>query len=126
MLLGLSSGRARIAIGGETIDVSRRQLERVWFGEYFVIWRAPTFIPGNLKVGDNGIAIDWLRDRLYERGLIDEVTFGPAQFDASMEDAVRRLQASHGLIPDGIVGPESLLALTAEEPGGPRLRRSLQ
>jgi len=126
VLLGLSSSRARIAIGGETIDVSRRQLERVWLGEYFVIWRAPTFIPGNLKAGETGIAIDWLRDRLYERGLIDEVIFGPAQFDAAMEDAVRRLQASHGLIPDGIVGPESLLALTAEEPGGPRLRRSLQ
>ncbi len=125
VLLGLSATRARIALAGETFDVSRRQLERVWLGEFHVVWRAPTFIPGHLRRGDSGVAVDWVRERLYERGLIDRVAQGPAMFDATIEDAVRRLQASHGLIPDGIVGPETLLALTAEEPGGPRLRRSL-
>jgi general secretion pathway protein A len=38
---------------------------------------------------------------------------------------VRSLQSAHGLVPDGIVGPETLLALAADAPGGPRLRRRL-
>lgn len=125
VLLGLSSNRARIAIGGDTFDVSRRQLERVWLGEYFVIWRAPAILPTTLRRGDSGPAIDWLRDRLYERGLLEQIATGPALFDESIEAAVRRLQAAHGMVPDGIVGQESLLALAAEETGGPRLRRSL-
>jgi general secretion pathway protein A len=125
VLLGLSGTRARIAIGGETFEITRRQLERVWLGEFYVVWRAPPFLPSHLRRGDSGPAVEWLRERLYERGLLEQLSQGPAFFDADMEAAVRRLQAAHGLMPDGIVGPESLLALTTDVPGGPRLRRNL-
>jgi general secretion pathway protein A len=125
VLLGLSPAGVRRALGGDTVDVSRRQLERVWLGEFQVIWRAPAFIPGHLRRGDTGPAVEWLRERLFDRGVLNQLPEGPALFDASMEAAVRQLQAAHGLVPDGIVGPESLLALTADESGGPRLRRNL-
>jgi general secretion pathway protein A len=125
VLLGLSPARARLALGGDTVDVGRRQLERVWLGEFHVVWRAPEFIPGHLRRGDTGPAVEWLRERLFNRGVLGSLPAGPAIFDANMEAAVRRLQAAHGLVPDGIVGPETLLALASDEPGGPRLRRNL-
>ena len=126
VLLGLTRSRARLALGGETVDVSRRDLERSWLGEYFALWQAPSFLPSNnLRRGDSGAAVEWLQQRLVARDLLPAGRH-PAFYDVQMEDAVRSLQAAHGLVPDGIVGPETLLALAADQPGGPRLRTRLE
>jgi len=126
VLLGLSDQRARIAIAGETFDIKRGHLEQVWLGEFYAVWRAPAFVNMPIRRGDSGASADWLREVLQRRDLLRSDALGPAYFDATMESGVRRLQSAHGLVPDGIVGPETLLALTAEERGGPRLRRTLQ
>lgn len=126
VLLGISKTRVRLAIGGETFDVARADLDRVWLGEYFSLWRAPDYVPMSLRRGDSGAAVDWLRERLNASNEARVDSDGPAYFDAGIEAGVRRLQSAHGLLPDGIVGPETLLALTARDPDGPRLRRRLQ
>jgi general secretion pathway protein A len=41
-----------------------------------------------------------------------------------MRDAVRTFQQSRGLATDGVIGPETLLALGAQDPG-PRLKTQL-
>lgn len=125
LLLGLDAMRVRLALFGETFDVDRTQLERLWNGEFHTLWRAPDFVALPLRRGETGPAVDWLRDRL-----LDEpqraLAVGPALFDPDTEAEVRRLQTARGLIPDGIVGLETLLALTADSGSGPELRRSLQ
>ncbi|MBB5209588.1 ExeA family protein [Chiayiivirga flava] len=126
VLLGISKTRARLAIGGDTVDVTRADLERVWLGEYFALWRAPDYVPPSLRRGDSGAAVEWLRERLNATQEARVDSDGPAYFDAGIEAGVRRLQSAHGLLPDGIVGPETLLALTARDKDGPRLRRRLQ
>ena len=126
VLLGLSDQSARIAIAGETFDIKRAHLEQVWLGEFYAVWRAPAFVNMPIRRGDSGASADWLREVLQRRDLLRSDVLGPAYIDAAMESGVRRLQSAHGLVPDGIVGPETLLALTAEERGGPRLRRTLQ
>lgn len=126
VLLGVSKARVRLAIGGETFDVARADLERAWMGEYFALWRAPEYVPQSLRRGDSGAAVEWLRDRLNATQEARVDSDGPAYFDAGIEAGVRRLQSAHGLLPDGIVGPETLLALTARDKDGPRLRRRLQ
>ncbi len=125
VLLGLSEQHARLEIGGEQVDVGRAELERVWLGEYHAVWRAPAFVALPIRRGDNGASVDWLRDLLTRRGFQRGDPGGPAYFDAGLEEAVRRLQLAHGLLPDGIVGPETLFALTTDQRGGPRLRRKL-
>ena len=125
VLLGADATSVRLALAGETFDLSRAELDRFWFGEYYALWRAPVLDSGALRRGDRGAAVDWLRDRLNVAGhaRLDEV--GPAQFDEAVEAGVRRLQAAHGLVPDGIVGPETLFALSARDEEGPRLRHRL-
>lgn len=124
VLLGIGKNTVRLALGGESIDLARDELDRVWLGEYYAVWRAPSVVPGNLRRGDSGVAVDWLRDRLVAaKHLRGEAPNGPAFFDPDVELAVRQLQTAHGLSPDGIVGPETLLALTATVDSGPRLRR---
>jgi general secretion pathway protein A len=96
-------------------------------GEYYAVWRTPTPIPGNLRVSDTGQAVDWLRDRLIQdKYLALGAEAGPTYFDERIESAVRQLQTTHGLSPDGIVGPETLFALLANSDEGPRLRRLRQ
>ena len=79
----------------------------------------PPVIDGPLRRGDSGAATEWLVRAL------DNTTdpTGPAWFGPDTETAVRRVQSAHGLVPDGIVGPETLFALTASNRDGPRLRR---
>jgi general secretion pathway protein A len=124
VLLGLSSTRARLSVDGETFNVTRRTLERAWLGEYFALWRAPEYMAGVLRRGDSGPPVEWLRSVLPARDRSPPAE-GPALFDESMENAVRRVQASHGLVPDGVVGPETLFAMVSRERVGPRLRKQL-
>jgi general secretion pathway protein A len=126
VLLGIDDNAVRLAIGGDTFDTGWHALERAWLGEYYVIWRAPSYLGGTFRRGDSGPAVEWLELQLAaEDDKRDADPAGPAYYDADMESAIRSLQAAHGLIPDGIVGPETLLALSSREPGGPRLRRRL-
>ncbi|MEZ5463949.1 MAG: AAA family ATPase [Lysobacteraceae bacterium] len=125
VLLGVDDERVRLAIGGDTFDTSWRELERAWLGDFYVIWRAPAFMSGTFRRGDHGAAVDWLRHELTDAMDEPADAVGPSTYDEDMEAAVRSLQAAHGLIPDGIVGPETLLALTARSGDGPRLRRNL-
>ena len=74
----------------------------------------------------SGADLDWLRDKLNSAGFAEVNEWGPAHFDEAIEVGVRSLQASHGLVPDGIVGPETLFALSARDDDGPRLRQRLQ
>lgn len=124
VLLGLSSTRARLSLDGETFDVTRRTLERAWLGEYFALWKAPEFMAGVIRSGESGPAVEWLRSVLTRRDR-QQPDEGPAFFDESMVNEVRRVQASHGLVPDGVVGPETLFALVSRERVGPRLRSQL-
>jgi general secretion pathway protein A len=124
VLLGVDDTRARLWLGGESFDLARDELDRHWLGEYYALWRGPALEAGALRRGDRGAAVDWLRERLRTAGHVRGLESGPAYFDERLETGVRRLQAAHGLVPDGIVGPETLFALTAHDEQGPRLRRA--
>lgn len=123
VLTGLNAKHARLMIGGETYVVGRHELERSWLGEFYALWRAPVFLASNLKRGDLGPEVEWLHSKLRARGLFREMPPQPAYYDDQTVSAVRSVQAAHGLVPDGIVGPETLFALTTDEASGPRLAR---
>lgn len=123
VLLGVDAVRARLSLAGERIDVDRVPLERYWDGQFVAIWRAPDFVVPPLKPGDVGPAVDWLRGEVILGH--DHELVGPARFDDELEIAVKRVQALYDLLPDGIVGPETLLALVADDENGPQLRTRL-
>jgi len=84
---GLSRYRALVAAGG---------------------W--PRIGPGpTLALGDSGARVVTLRARLAASGDLAEAAGGIC--DAACEEAVRGFQRRHGLEPDGLVGPETRVAL---------------
>ncbi|MBS7458069.1 ExeA family protein [Coralloluteibacterium stylophorae] len=126
LLLAADARHARLALAGETLVVDRVQFERLWTGSYLTVWRAPAFVELPLSRGDRGPAADWLHDRLDALGAGLGGRTGPGHYGAATAAAVRRLQEAVGLRADGVVGPETLLALTADDGIGPQLRRDLQ
>jgi N-acetylmuramoyl-L-alanine amidase len=62
--------------------------------------------------GSTGPAVQHLRLQLIDLGLLDRNAPGaPDQFTEDVDQAVRRLQQSRGLLVDGIVGPSTLESL---------------
>jgi general secretion pathway protein A len=125
VLLGADALRVRLWLGGGRFDTDRLALEQAWRGDYAVLWRGPAFLWPAPVPGDSGPAVDWVHDRLRDRAGLALPEAGPAVLDAASLAAVRRVQTAHGLRADGVVGPETLLALAASENEGPRLRRVL-
>jgi general secretion pathway protein A len=118
LLLGADALRTRLQLDGHVVDVDRVALQRAWTGEYAAVWRGSESLATPPGVDGRGPAVDWVHAHLQPKFQ------GPAVLDAAMVDAVRAFQRAHGLATDGVVGPETLMALAAHEPG-PTLRTRL-
>ncbi len=70
--------------------------------------KGPTIEPG-----DDSMRVSVLRSRLSTSGDYDPASSNGSTsvYDASLQDAVTRFQARHGLVTDGLVGPATLAAL---------------
>ena len=123
LLLGVDAVQVRLQLDGAVFDTSRIALEQAWDGEYVALWRTPGFVSAPIGAGSSELAIQWIRQQL-EVGENQHAT-RPAMLDAQMIAAIRRFQRTHGLATDGVVGPETLMALAAGQ-DGPALLRVLE
>jgi len=72
----------------------------------------PVIGPGPiLRQGDAGSRVNALRHRLQMTGDLPAAAGDPGLFDPALAAAVMRFQQRHGLIPDGLVGRETLAEL---------------
>jgi general secretion pathway protein A len=126
LLQGVGAGHVRLDIAGERYELARASLSKFWNGEFVVVWRLPNDVPASLKRGDAGPGVAWVKGRLATLDDGAAAESGPAFFDAELEERVRKLQVAYGIKADGIVGPETLFALSALDDGGPRLARTVQ
>jgi len=117
----------RLRLGNDVLDTDRIAFERLWTGEYAALWRVPSAIgeglSGPLGPGANGPVVEWVGQQLRPRYL--PAADGPVRFDAAMAGALRDYQRAHGLVSDGVIGPETLMAMAPNE-AGPHLLRVLE
>jgi general secretion pathway protein A len=94
-----------------TVEI--KEMIRRWTGNYWLIWRPPPGFAKDLKPGNGGSMVPWLEKQLsLARG--ETVTAGSGRtYDGVMVDQVKKYQITIGLRPDGIVGPRTILPLTA-------------
>ncbi len=126
LLLAVDAQHVKLAIGGQTRTLKKSDLAEMWKGEFSAVWGLPPEIPFTLHQGDAGPGVAWIKAQLarMDGGKADDT--GPAYFDAALEDRVRKLQIGYGIKPDGIVGPETLFALSALSESGPHLYRKVE
>lgn len=126
LLRGIGADKVQLDFAGVSHTLTRDELARIWQGGFAVAWRLPDDVPARLKLGDSGTGVGWVKRQLARHDGHADAGFGPATYDAALEERVRKLQTAYGLNADGIVGPETLFALAALAPEGPHLARNVE
>ena len=123
MLQGVGKQHVRIDLAGARYELARDSLSKVWNGDFIVLWRLPADVPATFDRGASGPGVAWAAERLKA---FDGAGTADATFDATLEERVRKLQQSYGIKADGIIGPETLFALSALDDAGPHLARTVE
>jgi general secretion pathway protein A len=107
----LDDKSAGFALGEQTRTVAVGALAAQWSGQYTLFWRMPSNARENLSFGEHGPAVAWLSRQLAQaQGRAVDVN-EDALFDEPLLRQVKQFQLTRGLIPDGVVGPRTLMRL---------------
>ena len=122
VLIALEDKTATFVIGAETRKVAFGALAVQWAGQYSLLWRMAPQAHENIRLGERGPAVQWLINQLAQaQGQIAEPGKAPL-FDDALARQVKQFQLAQGLIPDGLVGPQTLMRLTSVgDPSAPEL-----
>ncbi len=110
-LTALETDTATLVTATETRHVAVRDIESRWLGDYTLLWRTPPDYRGELMPGKSAPLVRWI-DR--ELAAVQDRPFRPVEgteFSGSLVNYVKKFQLSRGLVPDGIVGPRTLIHL---------------
>ena len=122
-IIGYHDNALTMKLGGETVTTTVAELGTHWYGNYIVLWQMPPDYRGTLKVGDAGPSVAWLRQHLANVLQIDLRAVEPARFDDALQAALVRFQRDNDMVPDGVAGPLTWIAMSAALPDDtPRLR----
>ncbi|HEX7810270.1 MAG TPA: AAA family ATPase [Burkholderiales bacterium] len=112
-LTALDDKAATFAIGAETRSVAVGALATQWAGQYTLFWRMPPDAIDTIYRGVRGPAVQWLIMQLAQaRGQVADVERAPL-FDEDVERQLKQFQLAEGLVPDGVVGSQTLMRLAA-------------
>lgn len=112
-LTRLEGNTATFAFGTETRSVNFGALALQWSGDYTLLLRLPPDTYRNIRTGERGPAVEWLSKQLAQaQGRVVKTGRNPV-FDADLKRQVKQFQLSHGLVPDGVVGPRTLARLSS-------------
>ena len=98
--------QAQLFLGDRTHDFALAEILPFWRGEAVLLWKPPGNNATSIKLGDNREAVKWLRDRL---GIAPSGREG--YFDEKLKARVIAFQMEHGLVADGLVGPQTMIHL---------------
>lgn len=114
-------GRLVFRNGSEALTGTWDDLAQIWRGRAYILWRNFRGLEGVIPVNASEASVMTLKMLLREIGHAD-LPLTPA-YDGPTREAVKAVQARHGLPVDGYVGPLTLIALYNEmHPEGiPRL-----
>jgi general secretion pathway protein A len=126
-LVGLDEAEAVLAIDGREHRFPLAEIDALWDGSFIVLWRVPAVRSRFIAPGTQGEDVRWLRralDALEGAPPAAEPGEASAVFDEPLRRRVQAFQRARGMIPDGIVGEETLLelAVAGRGPGVPSLR----
>jgi general secretion pathway protein A len=122
VLAGLAGDRVVLAVKNRVGLLPVKRLKELWLGDFTLLWQPPPQVADDLKPGSAGPGVIWLAQGLdlaagsLGQGPPDQ-SYGP-----DLTARVKQFQLRHGIQPDGIAGPQTMILLTnAIAAPGPRL-----
>jgi general secretion pathway protein A len=123
-LSALDDRSADFVLGAQTRTVAIGALAAQWSGQYTLLWRMPPQAHDNIRSGERGPAVAWLARQLAQAQGRAAQPGEDALFDEALLRQVKQFQLAEGLIPDGVVGPRTLLRLASvTDETAPKLSR---
>ncbi|ALC16683.1 type II secretory pathway, ExeA component [Desulfuromonas soudanensis] len=110
-LESLEGNRAQLLVGGKRMAVPTPDLESRWTGDYSLLWRSPPESDGGVRFGDKGAGVSHVEQRLASVQGWNPRPGTELLFDETLAIKVRQFQLTRGLVPDGIVGAQTLIHL---------------
>ena len=125
-LIALNEKTGFLNVGAEVVEVNISDIEAQWSGDYMLLWNPPPGYVGDMIPGIKNTLVPWLESQL---ALVQkrEVKFpGNKVFNSELIRHVKKFQLLNGLIPDGIVGTNTLILLnSAADSSLPQLNKNL-
>jgi general secretion pathway protein A len=118
-----ANGTATLRVLDEQIEVSLVELMPFWLGDFLVVWKPASGTGRVLTPGSTGDDVVWLREALSTVLETRIPADNPALYDDGLRRAVERFQRTQRLIPDGVAGARTMIALSSAMglPGRPQL-----
>jgi len=113
VLRGLGPDSAQLRIGQQDTAVGIAELDRLWYGDFVLLWRPGIQSARALSVGMHGVPVQRLRSQLERWRGSDDPPDRSDAFDDGLLQLVEDFQRSKHLAVDGVAGVETQVALDA-------------
>jgi general secretion pathway protein A len=112
LLTALSESHADVQASGVPYRIPISDFTERLRPEFLTLWRQQKNFRDRLVLHDRGPDVDWLVSQLAGKET-PATSVTNVEFDAALVRQVQAFQASHGLTPDGVVGPRTFMFLNA-------------
>jgi len=112
-LIALRGDSADIRINNERVSVPVTEVSKRWSGEYQLLWQPPPEYRNDLIPGQTGALVAWVERRLAQAQKRPPRSGRVIRYDGEMVREIKEFQEASGLTPDGIIGPCTILRLSA-------------
>jgi general secretion pathway protein A len=118
-LVGVRDGTVELSLGERSHIFHLADILPFWRGGGVLLWKPPNGDATPLRAGNKGETVKWLRRILR----VPAPDGAEDYFDTDLRTRVVAFQMEHGLAPDGVAGPHTLICLAQKDhdPGVPRL-----
>lgn len=105
-----NQAEARLSFRGDHLNVRLEQLDQYWLGEYSIVWKMPPYelSERNVKPVNKDA---WLAEQFMQ---IEQPSTEGGLLIEPLSQRIKRFQSSLGLVPDGIAGALTLIALNSK------------
>jgi general secretion pathway protein A len=115
---------ATVIIADETRRVGADEIKKRWYGDYTLLWKHPRGYTDAVKPGYSGPEVEWIDRQLSLAGGRSPQPVKRGLYDGELVNRLKRFQIAEGLVPDGIVGPQTFIHLgNATSENGPVLMK---
>lgn len=116
-LVGLQNDKLTFDLGDRRLTYLLNEVRSFWNGRYTLLWKPPSQREYLLTPGQTSTSVRWLRQQLMEPGEVasaKKTPYADYLYDDELKSRVVTFQMMHGLNPDGIVGPHTLMHLNTD------------
>ncbi|MBI5074960.1 MAG: AAA family ATPase [Nitrospirae bacterium] len=110
LLRSVRGQNATLHLADRDLTVDVRELEKKWLGEYVLFWKVPPSWRGEIRPGETGRHLQWFT-ALMAKKTGDSRFALKRTYDEEIVNEIKRFQLEEGLVPDGVVGSQTVIHL---------------